>query len=406
MLQILILLVTFTYAKSPCLDSDSKCLALTEAVENQMGFTTTVSISTEAPGEKCAQIREGDNTLNLMSEVGAEGAQSWVQFCKRYKIERELAFYASKNNGELRPDMVVDKSFNSDNSARPRFKGCPKTVEWKNRAARGICSGVGGRGGTPKLNFPANEIPESIEMPQSLLFAFDGFGDFSPDKAMNSQMNPINVEKHDAGTELVGRGNGLRSFDYLLSAESEDYPLDLKKQQTMYFAGSNLNKGHGDDAAYKCGLEMQKDLDDLIKIFPSIKRPKMITLGYSNGGAASLEYQERLGRAGYSVDLAITFDPIERPAKFVARELTGFDYRKSRHANTKRLINFYQKSDYGSMPLLKLRSSALEGADSNVDLSNRVEARGAHLRMLKDRVPIQKSRCEISKLLNDRDLKC
>lgn len=344
--------------------------------------------------EDCNAVDEKvARTMEMMRRLSPEQREAWVNFCKEYP-EYEARARSMRDSSW---SQIVDDKVDS-------YRGCAPNLNWKRVSAWGLCGGAGDAG-FPLYSPDVFETFGQDLFPKAILFHFDGYGDFKASHA--KLLGAVNLRGDEPGEPILGwqNANGLRFYDRTLSSMMEnDQDFNLSQIQLHYHDGADSTPFTGEDGAIACHEDMQRWLDAIGPLVPNFSRPRVMAMGFSNGGAAALNFQREIGRNDRELDLLITLDPIPRPGRFLLRGLLPTDLLPSRHENTRRHINYYQDIDYGSMQGLKLRSNALNSADMNYKVEPQdwggTDGNRAHLRFL--RAPLLQSNvsCELGRVVN------
>jgi hypothetical protein len=365
------------------------------------GFYSLDSVFNDSEGQCPIDIYESVDakvalTMQKMRELTPNQQEAWVQFCEEYPQYEQRA-------REMRDVGWVEDSENG----QEHYRGCAPGLNWKRVSSWGLC----GDGGFP-LYSPEifEEFGEDL-FPAAIFFHFDGYGDFNPGRAR--MMGAENLRGDERGSGVLGwqNANGLRFYESLLSMMFEnDDDFNMSQIQFHYHDGADLNSYRGENTAAACFEDMQRWLDAIGPLVPNFSRPRTIAMGYSNGGAAALNFQHDLGRNQRELDLLITLDPIPRPGRFVLRNLLPSDLLADRHPNTRRHLNLFQDIDFGSMGGLRLRSQALDTADVNINVLPQdwdgVDGRRAHVYLLETPIVQLNAYCEFQAILNSQASLC
>lgn len=337
-----------------------------------------------------------ETTMRKMHSLPPHTREAWLRFCREYP-EYEKKAQDMKNRGWRDDENRV-------------YRGCAPGTLWTRIASHGLC-GEGGQGGYPLYSPSVFEVFPESGLPDAFHFVFDGFGDFNAPMAM--AMGAVNLRGDERGERIRGttNANGLNFYARLSRLLDEQSEAGYSNPQLNYYDGSGMNGAIDENQALACYLDMQQWLGDLRSILPNLPRPPTIAVGFSNGGAAALEFQRSAGRANRGVDLVVTVDPIPRAAGYITRSITGASMLSGRHENTGRVINFYQDSDFGTMPPLELRSTPVQGADMNFHVIPEAwggtDGRNAHVNIL-HRVPRVReiAACEMQAVTQGRPAFC
>lgn len=236
-----------------------------------------------------------------------------------------------------------------------RHFGCSHRVPWIQELKKIVCN--------EEIQTQADISTQLDQMsfPKYILIHFAGASDFNA-KYVNGQINPINLTGWE-GRDLIGRNWSGKLFKKLFYQEGS--PLKREDYLIQYYAGSEFKHKHSRETGKACARQTYEYFD-YIKKYNSLGEvsPKVIISGYSNGAAMAVDTQLYLGKMGYSVDLVLSLDPVVKASRFLFSSKSG--YYRSKHPNTKRLINFYQRRDLGSLAVLPLRGHPVKGADENI----------------------------------------
>ena len=275
------------------------------------------------------------------------------------------------------PNKQVDKS----------YKGCDISTGWMKKTYEYYCLEKG-------------DLSE-IDFPKNILFFFEGAGDFNARKA-NQTLNPINIDGTEGKDFGLGNGNGLNSLVNIY----KNSRLNLREKiELHYHAGSGYLPEENFYNAIACSkqiFEMQSIIQEEIEFDFNL-----ITIGYSNGAALSVAYQNWISRMNRSVELAMTIDPV---AQILAYPI--FKLKKTigkRNIKTKRFINVYQNSDFGSLPVFRLRGKPVKNADlnkllkhSDIDSGLNESGRANHVLITRSRFVTNLLTCELDNLVNEK----
>jgi hypothetical protein len=368
------------------------------------GFYSLDRVSKGSEGEctiqECTSVDEKvARTMEMMRRLHPEQREAWVRFCEEHPEYERNARSMRDTNWR----RVVD-------DRDEHYRGCAPDLNWKRVSAWGLCGG-GGTGGFPLYSPEVFENFSEGLFPKVINFHFDGYGDFNPRLARLN--GAVNLTGDERGEDVFDsrNANGLYFYRRVTSnLMFEDQDFNMSHIQFNYQDGANTTTFTGSASAAACYEDMQRWLDAIGPLIPGFMRPKTMALGYSNGGAAALNFQREISRRGRSLDLLVTLDPIPRPARFVMRTILPSDLLTARHPNTRRHVNFYQDIDFGSMPGLRLRSSPVSSADINYELTPHSwgghDGHQAHLRLLNSH-PVQFNvMCEMQALLNPQSDLC
>ncbi len=341
-------------------------------------------------------------TRERWAQLSEDQQEAWVKFCKEYKPYEETAEYAQNHNWQTFEEDSKGREAKTD------YTRCPANLNWKRMASNALCGGNRTQM-YPLLNDAYIEAFPNLGIPKTFMYFFDGYGDFNAARAKVS-VAAGNVTGDEKGDAFLGmkNGNGLSFYEKTLGA---DFPPE--EVQFLYYDGTDQKRSHGSFAAANCHQDMNKWINAITGVIPSVQKPKQVTIGYSNGGAAALSFQNKISHSGFlglgrkketQIDLMVTIDPISRPVGFAISSVTGFNLLSDRASTTARHINLYQDSDYGSFEPLKLRSRSLSSADENIYLTPEdmgySDGRYAHVRILRTFSVQSKVYCEFNNVHN------
>jgi hypothetical protein len=324
-------------------------------------------------------------------------------FCREFNKENWLR---SEFSYEPKKDDI--DSIGNDGPEKFTFIGCEKASQWRKNAFKKLC-----HEGRLKEDYQTKlqDLYPGFKMPKAMLFFFDGFGDYDPKEGKAA--GAINTGKHDFHDNLLGDSgntNGLKIYNKAKS--KENHPLNKENIDFFYYHSGVFQNNHGQKGAEACFTQMQRDFNHLKSIYPSLERPKNIIMGYSNGGAVALNFQDNMGDDQFPIDLVIAMDPVPRLLGYVAKAAFDVNSLTNRHPNTKRLISFYQTKDFDSQPGLKIRGDKVSGADENYHISAETDSvlfrSGKYAHVLLPRVDIVQDSilCELSNTLYENSENC
>ena len=322
----------------------------------------------------------GITLLTLSSQTFAQTKRS---FCNDANKRAELSMEAVANKGEY---------YDSNTKEHKYFKGCRFDISWMQKARKVICEDDG-------------DLSEVI-IPQYFIYVFDGAADFSAQGALNI-LPMANLDGSEGDDMGKGHMNGGRFF--LKQLRDQNY-LNLEETQIQYYASSGFHKRENYSHAKACMKETDNYLDYLGKVKPDFKRPKFISLGFSNGGVNATHMQKDMARKSMDrpVDLAFTLDPIEKAVKFLFVQHTK--YRGKKHKATKRFVNLYQTVDHSSWGNLHLRGKPVKNADLNIHITREnspdsiyKDGAYAHLTMSDSYIVENTFHCEMAKIADNQE---
>lgn len=239
-------------------------------------------------------------------------------------------------------------------TSRP-FYGCSHRVPWIKNLKSIVCN--------KDIQTEASIVNklDSMKFPNKIIFFFAGASDFNS-KRVKAMIDPVNLTGWE-GRDLIGANVTGKMFKKVFYRKGS--PLKREDFLIQYYAGSEFKRRHSRKTGRACARQT-------FEYFNFIKRynktgdipAKVIVAGYSNGGAMAIDTQIYLGNLGHSVDLVLSLDPIVKASRFIFTSKKGH-YRK-KHKNTKRLVNFYQRRDLGSLMGIPLRGHPVRDADENI----------------------------------------
>lgn len=279
-------------------------------------------------------------------------AQDLEKYCKLSSQNRQWSEFAMVNKGQY----DEQNSFGEVRRLKD-YKGCRFDTPWIKNMQDVFCNGAS-----------ANSI-DSIQAnlslvspPKIILFFIDGAADFNASIAFSS-LRPVNLDGTE-GNDLVGNGHGLHTLKLFLSSSDSVLQKNRNDIELHYHSGSGFHPRENYRSAATCATETKYYLDIINKVSGEKKAdPKWIVMGYSNGGVLTVDMQKVI-----PIDLAFTIDPI--PQTYVYPFLRSEKTIGKKISPTKRFINFYQDSDWGSLPGLHLRSKPIIDADVNYRLTS------------------------------------
>lgn len=275
-------------------------------------------------------------------------------FCKEYKKD-QTRISEVKNNGWVKGAIKKDYLY-----------GC-LDLNWREQLYQNIC-----------LN-----KKQEIKLPQAIMFYFDGFGNFLPETA-KWRYQAVNI----TGKEPKGYNQGgLYFLDNVFStlryqfslredfdATSTAKKFDIKEDiQFHYYSGSGTDKIMGIENASACYSSMLKDLKLIEEQFPSLKQPKKIIMGYSNGGDSAIKFVNQFTtEENEEFDILATLDPVPRAGGFIKNKIT-FSETVFKLENPDKIsysINLYQKTNEAVMAgFIGIKGSKVEGVNFEKEYS-------------------------------------
>jgi hypothetical protein len=333
-------------------------------------------------------------TTEALSGMTRRQRYDWNKFCQDFIAEEEIAFAASENNWRLP-------------NGEP-YRGCPAGMGWKHSMYYALCFE-----GNPSINEDVLEMVPHLNLPPAFTFMFDGFNAFDPSYFGGALAANVTGDESSFRTRIRDRDE-MRYFaareSTAINTYSELYMRRLNENidqpQLFYYDGTGFSQTHGDISAITCHNQMQDWLDIAESALgDQIDRPETIVMGFSNGGAAALRFQQSVGRAGHTTDLLITVDPIERLAGFFASRAFQADLLPDRHPNTTRHVNLYQTNDEGSLNLrgleINLRSREVAEADDNINLTEDLNPKNSHIAAIGHDTTVERIHCEMNNVIQD-----
>ncbi len=328
-------------------------------------------------------------------------AHSNVDFCKSANLKAKLSKEASENKGMLkkrikRPGDKIPKT------RRFFFRGCRHDIKWMKRVRSTLCDNDIKKSQIEKENL------SEIQLPKMIFFMFDGAADFNAERG--NSINAVNLDGTEGNDLGYGNANGLRQIIRQVNDQDTILGKNWNNIQFHYHTASGFKGRENQVSAEKCMKEMANYITELRKIDKSIEMPKLTFMGYSNGAYMGLAFQKKMSDLGISFDLVFTVDPVEQTLFFYPGKLKKFRGKKAK--NTKRLINFYQLDDFGSLPPLKLRGRPVKGADINLKLSYLESSsmyetgQYSHVTILRTQQVDEVLNCEMNNVLFGEKQKC
>lgn len=336
----------------------------------------------------------------IAAKSSASSLEAGVKnFCEKYQSIRKNGLEAIENNGRF----LVKRKRAGDRFPRytkVRFRGCRPDTEWMQEIYNTACVDE-----SISLNQKISAL-NAIDIPEYFMFFFDGAGDFNASLA-KKLLNPVNIDGSEGKDLEMGNANGLWALLRMFRHRSHALSYQEDSVELHYHAGSGFHSRENYRSALKCTEQIKENIDFVKALGAKPKhQPKWIAMGFSNGGALTIDYQNDVTEMGLKVDLAIAIDPIVQTLSYPfhgVKEMIG-----KRNPSTKRFINFYQNSDFGSMPVLELRGKPVEAADINLLLEAEEvpelnpEGKQNHLKINQAEVLFELSSCEFDKLFATR----
>lgn len=318
--------------------------------------------------------------LTVNSQVLARSKRS---FCYDAYKRAKLSMEAVEKRG---------KYYDTNTNEHKFYKGCRFDIPWMQKTREVICEDNG-------------DLSEII-VPSYFIYVFDGAADFSASGALS--ILPIaNLDGSEGDDMGKGNMNGGRFF--LRELRDQDY-LNLEETQIQYYASSGFHNRENYSSARACMKETDNYLDYLGKVKTDYKKPKFISLGFSNGGVNATYMQRDMARKSMKrpVDLAFTLDPIAKATAFLF--VQGTQYRGEKHEATKRFVNLYQTVDHSSWGNLKLRGKPVKNADLNIHITRESSPEAilrdgayAHLSMSGSYIVENTFHCEMAKIAENEE---
>jgi hypothetical protein len=276
------------------------------------------------------------------------------------------------------------------------FSGvCRFDTPWIEQMYATLCSNY-----NAKTESVSNEQINNIEAPKYILFFFDGAGDFNASYAKSS-LSPVNIDGTEGVDLGMGNANGLSALIRMMHSTSHTLGQNKNEIELHYHSGSGF-KNIGFSTAISCAKETKYYLDVLNQLREKKLETKWMVMGYSNGGALSIDFQNSVVYYDINIDLAFSIDPIIQTLFYPTHKLKNTIGVRNSH--TKRFVNMFQNSDIDSLPGFELRGKPVEDADENILLtpqtSRELSQSGSYNHMTivgSDRV-FHKTNCEFKKI--------
>ncbi|MBC75332.1 MAG: hypothetical protein CME64_04885 [Halobacteriovoraceae bacterium] len=308
-------------------------------------------------------------------------------FCEQANAQRLKSIAASKSNGRYRQKVLGPGEDFSKYVSR-NYRGCPHDIGWMSETFQEICNGENSKDSISPMQL------RRITLPKLLVFAFAGAGDFNAEKAKNA-IAPVNIRGYE-GNDLTGHTMSLGFYYKVFGRRTSDIQL-------AYYSSSGFHQKENYTSALACMQQSVNHLNAIEYITGEEPEVKWVLMGYSNGGAHSIDLQEELAGMNKDVDLVFTVDPIVQTVFFPLHTLKS--EIGERHPNTKMFVNYYQRDDFWSLPPLLLRGKPVPGADFNYNVTGHKDLHPKgyknHNNIVKLNMIANRARCEISKLLNE-----
>ena len=268
-------------------------------------------------------------------------------FCRKAKSWASDSQLAISNQGQISNHSYEETGSINENY----YHGCRYDIPWMQRVRTLLCDNP-------------QRVQSSINLPSHFYFIFDGAGDFNANWASPYADNLDGSEGSDMG---MGNFNGGGVFLPLIEKFSKEHNHN---RMVLYYASSGVHQRENYQTAKACAEEVKYYTDTLEAEGFLSKKPKWITLGFSNGGQLAVDFQDFVGDSlEQKLDLVFTVDPIIQAAFYMFKGL--FNYAGTRNENTLRFINYYQTDDVDSLPPLELRGKPVKNADENIHLSHK-----------------------------------
>jgi hypothetical protein len=236
------------------------------------------------------------------------------------------------------------------------YAGCPASLDWRKKFAESVCT-KNGLGGGVALNWKNNlqKSKPDINLPERLVFFYDGFAEFSPIDGV--RFGAKNIPPTHEGT---GNANGIKGgliYNDIITPEQKE------KTDLFYGAGSGFDGTYNNLTTFSCLLKMKDELEILVDQL-QFSKPKINVGGFSNGGAAALEFAYLAGQNNIEINYLVLIDPIPRVGGYIAESIFSNYTMYPVGPNVKESICFYQDFDTDSFPLLNLHGRKIVGGPS------------------------------------------
>ncbi len=277
---------------------------------------------------------------------------------------------------------------------------CRYDTPWIENMYQTLCNGY-----QVKKDAITNEQINEINAPEYILFFFDGAADYNAGLA-HVRLSPINIDGTE-GVELgMGNANGLSALIKMMIYSNHTLAKNKDKIELHYHSASGFKNSVGFSSATSCAKETKYYLDVLNSIREEKINTKWMVMGYSNGGAMTIDFQNRVTDYGISIDLAFSIDPIVQTIFYPTHKIK--DTIGERNENTKRFVNIYQNTDIDSLPGFQLRGKPVVNADLNIlatpyntsDLSS--DGTYNHVRIVSSDRVFKATDCEFEKVFNPK----
>jgi hypothetical protein len=236
------------------------------------------------------------------------------------------------------------------------YAGCPASLDWRKKLAESVCTkkGLGGKLEANWQNKLQMAKPE-LHLPDRLVFFYDGFADFSPvDGAKFGAKNiPPTLDE-------TGLAHGI---EYGLAWNSGITQDRKDKTDFFYGAGSGFDGTYNNLTTFSCLLEIKDELQILADQLQT-KKPNINVGGYSNGGAAALEFAYLAGQNNIDINYLVLIDPIPRVGGYIAESIFSNYTMYPVGPNVKESLCLYQDFDTDSFPLLTFHGRKIVGGPS------------------------------------------
>lgn len=329
-------------------------------------------------------------------------------YCKTTNERRELSRYAVTHDGTI---ASTDSVGEGQQSKKEYYRGCRYDTPWMENMYQALCN----NDGSARTLSDAAGAANNVETPKNILFFFDGAGDFNASKA--KVLDPVNIDGSEGVDLKMGNANGLRGLITMMNQTVTRYqgPKVLNINHTLkkfkndielhYHAGSGFMQRENYASAIACAKETKYNLEVLTNLKDNkTDDTKWFVMGYSNGGALTIDFQNESSKFDVNVDLAFAIDPIVQTAYYMFSK--GKKNIGVRHESTKRFVTMYQQDDRLSMSGFELRGKPVLNADENILLTSynsNLASDGSynHIRIPSDFAVYSKTNCEFSKILDN-----
>jgi hypothetical protein len=277
-------------------------------------------------------------------------------FCKVESINQKRSKQAVAGRGKYK--IRIKRP--GDKIPRTRLKtyhGCRYDTPWIQDLYSNLCDGD-----RPKHTINITNI-ENIKLPEYTLYFFDGAGDFDASYGKD-ELEAVNVNGKEGKALWIGGTNGSTALNWFLKSSIHPLKIHRDRFDLYYFSSSGLTQMHNYTSAKACAKTTSYYQNLLEMLNPNFKRTKWLLMGFSNGAAQVLDFQSVLYGLNENIELLFSLDPVAQPVKFPVASLYKEIGKKGQ--NTKRLVNIYQQSDFGSLKPLYLRGKPVKNADENI----------------------------------------